>query len=209
MTIDEVRASFDAHLDGELGPEDVAAFEDALRNHPELAAEWEAYQNTVNALRQMPAPKPPSDLMESTSRRWRRRQRLRYYEDDRGHRYRLELALCVLLVIALIAVGGLSSLTSEELAEPRITDGVQTTRPSVPLAQWLVALGPVKDVSTAEIERFQLELPSVREGAFRATLLSYPDWTIESRASLSDGQVRYILLKKTINPTEPLGESLR
>ncbi len=208
MTIDEARASFDAHLDGELSPDDLTAFEDAVRNSPALAAEWEAYKNTVQALRQMPAPKPPSDLMESTSRRWRRRQRLRYYEEDRGHRYRLELALCVLLVIALIAVGGLSSFTSEELAEPRVTETEPLTRPSVPLAQWLVAFGPVKDVSKAEKKRFQLELPSVREGAFRATLLSYPDWEIESRASLSDGQVRYILLKKTTNPTETLGESL-
>jgi len=209
MTIDQARASFDAHLDGELGPEDTAAFDELLRSNPALTAEWEAYKATVQTLQGLPEKAPPSDLMESTTRRWRRRQRLRYYEDDRSHRYRLELALCVILVIALVAIGGLSSFTTDPSAEFRPSDAVTNAPASVPLVQWLPAFGAVTDLSPEEPERprVQLDLPSEREGAFRATLSSYPQWEIESRVLIPSQKIRYTLQKNGPTSGVPSSQS--
>ena len=108
MTREEAIERFDAYLDDELNATDRAAFETSLANDPTLQTEFDAYRQASELFQAVPMPTPSDRLIEATQQRIHRRQRLRELRNDGALRYRMEIALCAVLVIALVAIGGLS-----------------------------------------------------------------------------------------------------
>lgn len=99
---------FSAYIDGELEPEERAAFEAELEADAGLKAEFEAFRDTVSALSSLrvahPAPElDPDAFVRRVEGTIRSRSRGRFFVDDIFYRTRLPYELFAVIMLALIA----------------------------------------------------------------------------------------------------------
>ncbi|MBC7173290.1 MAG: hypothetical protein H5U40_12705 [Polyangiaceae bacterium] len=115
MSPEEARDRFSDAFEDALSGEERAAFERALENDAQVAAEYEAFCDALHQTRafgRVASPRPSIDLLEGVQARIRRRTRGRFYRDHfaaaRGPNRLLVLIVAVLMLLLLgIAYAGL------------------------------------------------------------------------------------------------------
>ncbi len=121
------RQDFDAYLDDALDPDARREIEEVLSTDDALQRELDSYRTTIALVRGIPREVPPPAFSRLVKKRLEKRLRGRPFGIDPWTSFRVELATCVLLIIAVAAVWVLSI---PNLATPNID-----LRPSrVPLA---------------------------------------------------------------------------
>ncbi len=112
-------------VDALMDEREREAFGRELANDPELAAELQRFEQTVEILRRMPRPQAPDDFLEAVQSRIRRRSRGRWYGFQQASaRFPFEAAFNIVLIGILFALY-LSSNTWNEparLVAPRFAD---------------------------------------------------------------------------------------
>jgi anti-sigma factor RsiW len=114
VTSEQARELFSVALDGELSPDERAAFDAALAADATLAEEYAAFRATLSAAqRSLAEPADTRDLLPGVQRRLRARSRGRFYADKFAERagrglvspFTLALVMGVIAALAWLAFG--------------------------------------------------------------------------------------------------------
>jgi|GEM_PF-5578645 hypothetical protein len=206
MTSEEAREQFDAYLDEELAASERAPFEAALSNDPDLQRDFEEYQRSVQFFQSVPTVTPSDRLIEATQHRIRRRQRLRDLHKDGAIRYRMEIALCAVLVIGLVAIGGMSLSSSHSVPSPYDTANARLAlgRLSVEDRAFLEKLGGIVEarVDKANTLRVVLNTSSERKIAVRESLSGHATFAIEAEETSTEEGMLRLVIRYTPEATE-------
>jgi anti-sigma factor RsiW len=81
MNAEDAEALFSAAYDAELPPDERREFEQALRESAELAARYQAFCETIQALKLADEQVPTPDLLAGVQRRLRLKSGGRFYAD--------------------------------------------------------------------------------------------------------------------------------
>lgn len=105
--LDEQDALFNAWLDGELNPTELAAFEKRLAQDPDFKSAHEQFKSIMQIVRKIPFEFAPDDFVDKVQGHIRQRSRGRFFTDSFLTQQRMPyevVALVMMLVMAAVYI---------------------------------------------------------------------------------------------------------
>ena len=190
------------YTDGTLPPEEREAFEAQLRQDPHLEADLGSYLNVIQRVRELPPEEPPDRFVWMVHQRLRRRTRGRWLADPYAA-FRLELAVCGVLVLLLASLYATTMVAPSASGPPVL--GVDRVHLAPAHKLLLTRWGRIEAVGTRQTGsdlEVHLIIPGSREAAFREALSAHPDLRVVAGSVFRRGQQVWLRVQA---PPGPMG----